>query len=86
MTRAKFQCTKKEIVTDSGWDSQAGASTTKEVANIELFAVTAEGGDENKAFFKSTPNGNITLSIVNLPAAEMFEQGKDYYVDFTPAA
>jgi len=84
MTRAKFACTSKTITTDSGWDYQENASTTKEVANIQLIPVTATS-EENKSFFKSTPSGNITLAIVNLSAAEMFEVGKEYYVDFTEA-
>jgi hypothetical protein len=84
MTRAKFQCSNKTITTDSGWDYLENASTTKEVANIELLPVTG-GSEENKSFFKSTPNGKIELRVLNLAAAEMFEIGKEYYVDFTVA-
>lgn len=43
------------------------------------------GSPENDKFFAATPGGSISLSVVNKPAAESFEVGKPYYVDFTPA-
>lgn len=43
------------------------------------------GSDENKSFFASTPGGQIQLHILNPDAAGVFQQGKEYYVDFTPA-
>jgi hypothetical protein len=51
---------------------------------VELHAVY-NGSDENKQYFRYTPNGNITLGILNPSAAALFEPGKEYYVDFTPA-
>jgi len=41
--------------------------------------------EENKKFGTHTPSGNIYLGIVNREAADQFEVGKAYYVDFTPA-
>lgn len=84
MTRAKFVCTFKKTIEDSSWDYQENKSTDRPAATISLMAVTANT-DENKAFFKSTPAGTINLNIVNLSAADMFESGKEYYVDFTEA-
>lgn len=55
-----------------------------EVGNINLYAVTGDT-PENKAFFNATPNGQVRLGVVNSQAAEQFEVGKDYYVDFMPA-
>lgn len=40
---------------------------------------------ENKEFFKWTPSGQISLGVLNPSAAEQFEIGKEFYVDFTPA-
>ena len=40
---------------------------------------------ENARFTKATPGGTIQLLIDNPAAREQFEQGKQYYVDFTPA-
>lgn len=42
--------------------------------------------DENKKFFASTPSGQITMSCTHPEAWQQFELGKEYYVDFTPAA
>lgn len=42
--------------------------------------------EENKAFSDATPAGMIQISIANdKPALQVFETGKSYYVDFTPA-
>lgn len=42
-----------------------------------------DGSKENEDFFKYTPGGEIRLSVVN-PNVK-FEEGKEYYVDFTEA-
>lgn len=41
------------------------------------------GSKENEEFFKATPGGQVTLHILNQAALEQFEQGKEYYVDFS---
>lgn len=43
------------------------------------------GSKENDEFFKYTPGGQIDLTIMNPNAMAQFEEGKEYYVDFTPA-
>jgi hypothetical protein len=40
---------------------------------------------ENGKFFAYTPAGKIELGTIHGEAAEQFELGKEYYVDFTPA-
>lgn len=52
---------------------------------VELTAVTG-GSEENQAFFSATPVATINLTISNPDAAETFELGKEYYVDFSPAS
>lgn len=74
--RAKFVV---QRVVDSPYDS--GENQGKEVI---LWAVSC-GSKENEEFFKYTPSGTIQLSIVNPTAAEQFEPGKEYYVDFIKA-
>lgn len=39
---------------------------------------------EDRRFAKATPDGNLRMVIDNPPAAEFFELGKLYYLDFTP--
>ena len=41
------------------------------------------GSEENEKFFKYTPGGQIFLNVVNNEAADQFELGKEYYIDFT---
>lgn len=52
---------------------------------VKLQPVYGDASPENKAFFEATPSGEITMHIKNQVAADAFELGKAYYVDFTPA-
>jgi hypothetical protein len=52
--------------------------------SIKLNVVYGESA-ENKAFFQSTPSGEINVSIVRPEVAAQLEIGKEFYVDFTPA-
>jgi hypothetical protein len=58
-----------------------------EMRTIELSPVYGNGdpNHENTKFWQSSPSGKIELGTINLDAAEAFELGKDYYVDFTRA-
>ena len=76
MTLAKFWCSKVSK-TKMGQQGEIGVE-------VELSAVY-DGSKENKQYFRYTPNGHITLGILNPSAAAIFEPGKEYYVDFTPA-
>lgn len=71
--RAKFVCTN---VNDSPEFQQK---------NIALMPVTT-GSEENKSFSKYTPAGNVQLCIsYETEASNFFEEGKEYYLDFTAA-
>lgn len=74
MVRAKFRCVSVRV--GEGEHAQA---------EIRLEPVTS-GSDENKSFFKYTPSGRVELGVVNPAAAAQFQEGREYYVDFTPAA
>lgn len=54
---------------------------------VELAAVSASDPEkaQNCMYHKYTPSGEIKIQIDNPPAAEIFELGKEFYVDFTPA-
>ncbi|HEX2881589.1 MAG TPA: hypothetical protein VHO25_18800 [Polyangiaceae bacterium] len=56
----------------------------KEGQSVHLSPVYS-GSEENKKFFQATPGGQIAFDTVNQSALDQFEQGKEYYVDFTPA-
>lgn len=49
---------------------------------VELSPVMNDS-QENKKFWKATPNGKLELSITHPDAAKYFEVGKEYYLDFT---
>lgn len=72
MVRAKFKCQDIKPMTDDG------------DVTITLQPVTG-GSPENESFYKYTPGGQIVLSTVNETAADYFEVGQEYYVDFSAA-
>jgi hypothetical protein len=43
------------------------------------------GSEENNSFYKATPGGAIALEVVSEDTADNFEQGQEYYVDFSKA-
>lgn len=53
---------------------------------VELRPVTS-GSEENKAFWKYTPGGLLTMNLTaGIPAADAFEPGQEFYLDFTPVS
>jgi hypothetical protein len=75
-TRAKFNVSSiKKIKMGQGGDTGSV---------IELYPVVG-GSDDNEKFYQYTPSGKIELGTVNENASKLFEIGKEYYVDFTPA-
>jgi hypothetical protein len=80
-TRAKFTCFSVRKYRSDVWDNQTGHSTERFLYDYEFNAVSGNS-DENKEFFASTPSGSIKLSAVR---NDLFEPGKSYYLDFSPA-
>jgi hypothetical protein len=62
-------------------------SGTETLFNVKLSAVYGNGdpNHENTKFFRWTPSASIQLGTVNPAAAEQFELGKEFYVDFSKA-
>jgi hypothetical protein len=58
-----------------------------EVRTVIMSPVYGQGDPdhENTKFWTVTPSGRLELGCANLAAAEMFELGQQYYVDFTKA-
>lgn len=68
--RAKFRCNYKQ---------------TQPGSNYIAFSPVYTGSEENTAFFKATPGGEIRLFTVNDEAAALFDLESEYYVDFSKA-
>lgn len=71
-TRCKFVCTKRDEQPDGSRHFH--------------FSAVVKGTDpdaENSQFFKYTPSGTLYFGCVN-PAVD-FEEGKEYFVDLSPA-
>lgn len=71
MTRCKFKVRSKS-------EYESG------VHEIIMYPVI-QGSEENKKFFKYTPGGEFKLSVVSPETAQMFEVGKEYYIDISLA-
>ena len=72
MVRAKFTVQSKEVAADN-------------VGGKVVLLPVVSGSKENEEFYNLTPAGQIELSTINQAAFDAFEQGKEYYVDFSEA-
>lgn len=75
--RAKFRCDSIEYHQTAA----AGPRTVK----LQPVYPGQNASEEDKAFWKYTPSGQLSMYIDNPPAADLFEIGKTYYLDFTRA-
>lgn len=74
-TRCKFRCvSKREYL---GWGPGPKPPTFYEYK----FQVVTDDSEENKAFFASTPTGELSISVVR---DGTFEVGKAYFIDLSP--
>lgn len=81
--RAKFYVKSKHEMLTGG-----EPKTLTEVKLAPVYVSPGErsaGNTENEIFGKATPQGEVSMTIANKAAADRFELGKAYYVDFTPA-
>lgn len=79
-TRAKFR-----VMGITNAVQQAGGEVVVSVRLVPVFGSKDDATGENARFYRYTPSGEIKLDILNPAAAAVFEVGKSYYVDFTPA-
>lgn len=71
--RAKFKC----VLVEDQPDSEQ---------KLVDFEPVIDGSEENKSFAKYTPAAGAYLNIsYETPASNFFEEGKEYYLDFTKA-
>jgi len=71
-TRAKFVC--GSII----------EQTYGTVVSLSAVYAPDDPESENGQFWTATPSGQIALTINNPAGVAVFEQGKNFYVDFTP--
>ncbi len=79
MVRAKFVVESYETRKSNTRDPES-----EELRTLKLIAVS-DSSEENKKFFRWTPNGQISIGVLNPEAWKHLELGKSYYVDFTEA-
>jgi hypothetical protein len=76
--RAKFTCVEIKKAMGGTYDSRG--KYVPGVLHGYRFNPVVGDSEENKKFFSSTPTGLIELHSVR---DDLFELGKEYYVDFT---
>jgi len=70
--RAKFECTFIN-----------GSDEVNETSTLN-FSACIDGSPENKEFSKYTPGGSVQIAMDNnSEALKYFEEGREYYLDFT---
>lgn len=72
-TRCKFNC--HSVTKTVGW-----SGGHKFMYTVNLNAVTSDT-PENKTFWEYTPGGSLSLCCIY---PDLFQPGKEYYLDITP--
>jgi hypothetical protein len=72
--RCKFKCV--------GVGEQENNDPAKPVLYSASFMPVTTGSSENEQFFAYTPGGRLDLAVLS---EQHFEEGKQYYLDITPA-
>lgn len=72
--RCKFYCS--EVTKRKGWDKE------KPFLYVAKFSPVTSGSEENKRFYDCTPSGGLELGIIK---QDLFEVGKEYYLDISEA-
>lgn len=58
---------------------------SKDMDGVVILNPVTDNSEENKAFYRYTPGGQISLRTVNKTVRDEFEVGEEYYVDFRRA-
>jgi hypothetical protein len=79
MVRAKYRVDALELTKGYGKDGKPAVMTSVKMNPV----MDTNPESENGKFFASTPGGEMRMATVNPSAAEYFELGKEYYLDFS---
>lgn len=74
--RAKFRC-------NTETHKKYGPAPEHVTRSYEFLAMYDPETPEDQRYAKATPSGSLTIQVDN--PAVVFEPGKSYYLDFTPA-
>ena len=83
--RAKFVCTFKQPPPREGEWPAVKVSFSAVGPKYENGQAVWDPKSDNQQFWDSSPSGTLDLYIKNAAAADRFEPGKEYYLDFIPA-
>ena len=79
MIRAKFR-----VHNLTEWNG--GPDGAKSGERVQMSPVySSDPNSENYSFSQATPSGSIDLNITNPSAFGLFKEGREYFIDFTPA-
>lgn len=81
MVRAKFFCSE---ITRTGWTDNGAPKLSGAVVYKFRAVYSNDPAHENKTFWDATPSAELSMTITN-PAGQVFELGREYYLDFTPS-
>lgn len=86
-TRAKFRCDSVTSLMGSSQNPETKQWEPCVMKSIAMSPVYANNdpNHENSKFWAASPSGSFELGVINLPAAEIFVPGKEYYLDITLA-
>lgn len=62
---------------------QGGKMVAKTVHMTPVYSTDPE--HENKKFWDATPNGKLEMTVANEDVLGVFDVGREFYIDFTPA-
>lgn len=74
ITRCKFKC--DSVSKQKHWDKEKGFLHTVKMSPV------MSGSEENKEFWAASPSGSFELGCIH---ADLFEPGKEYYIDISEA-
>lgn len=83
--RAKFAVLSTTNYSNPAEEEEIVDSQTVTLQPVIAQNAAGEPETENASFSKYTPSGEIRMNITNPNAFGFFEQGAEFYVDFTPA-